>query len=147
MGQTAGRHGAGARALSERVSWWYLAGACAATVLSLLTPSEALSSFLFDAIALAAARPRCYGILRNHRPAADAWLLIAIGITLLAAGDVVYDVAVRQFGAVERLSRGPTSSTCPRTRASRSRCGGSPAGTPARHHRRQRDRRARRRRR
>jgi len=99
MSEEAGRQGL-SRARSTRVSWCFLAAAIAATALSLLSPSEATSSFLFDAIALAAAAAAVVAIMRNeptrHR---QAWLLMAIGITLSAAGDVVYDLAVRGFGA------------------------------------------------
>ncbi|MET0420641.1 MAG: EAL domain-containing protein [Acidimicrobiia bacterium] len=104
MSQHAGLQGGATHVRSERelpsrVSWCFVAGAVTATGLSTLTRSEDLSSLLFDAIAIAAAAAAVYGILRNQPLQRGPWLLIALGLTLSAAGDVIYDLVLRTFGA------------------------------------------------
>ncbi|MET0628742.1 MAG: EAL domain-containing protein [Acidimicrobiia bacterium] len=91
--------GAERGALPGSVSWWFLAVALGATALSLLSGSEQFTSFLLDAIAVAAGCGAVFGIMRNQPARLWPWRLVAIAIVLSAAGDVVYDVAVRGFGA------------------------------------------------
>ena len=50
-------------------------------------------SFAFDALAIIAAAGAVYGILRNRPDGKGAWLLLAIGMALFAAGDLAYDLA------------------------------------------------------
>ncbi|HEX5587176.1 MAG TPA: EAL domain-containing protein [Acidimicrobiia bacterium] len=99
MVQMAGLHDRGRAPLSSRVSWWFLAIALGATAVSLLSGSDQLSSFLFDAIGIAAGCAAVFGILRNQPTRIWPWRLVAVAIVLSAAGDVIYDVAVRTFGA------------------------------------------------
>src|SRR5262245_25287667 len=86
------------RHLRPRTTWLFLGGAVAASALALASSSEALTSFLFDVIGLAAAGAALMGLRRNHPQSPLPWLLVTIAILLSAAGDVVYDVAVRAFG-------------------------------------------------
>jgi diguanylate cyclase (GGDEF)-like protein/PAS domain S-box-containing protein len=87
------------RALPARVSWWFVAVACGATGLAVASRSETVMSFSFDAVSLAAGLAAIYGIIRNRPVQRTAWLLVALGLALSAAGDVVYDLVTRGFGA------------------------------------------------
>ena len=111
-----------------RVSWCFVALGSLGAGLATLVSSDAGRSFAFDALGLIAAAGAVYGVLRNRPDRRVAWLLLAIGLVLFAAGDVAYDVATA-VPAPARATRGPTSSTWPRTRASRSRCTCSRADT------------------
>jgi diguanylate cyclase (GGDEF)-like protein/PAS domain S-box-containing protein len=90
--------GAAPRALDARVSWAFVAAGTVACALALLDTSDAFRSFAFDALAVIAVGGGVYGILRNRPAQRLAWLLLATGLVLFAAGDVVYDVAPRSAG-------------------------------------------------
>src|SRR5262245_13480237 len=87
------------RLLRPRAAWIFLGAAVAASAVALLGSSEALTSFVFDVIGLCAAGAALVGLGRNRPPRRLPWLFVTTAILLSAAGDVVYDVAVRGFGA------------------------------------------------
>ncbi|MFN8026141.1 MAG: EAL domain-containing protein [Acidimicrobiia bacterium] len=60
-----------------------------------------MRSFLWDFFAVIAATAAVWGLARNRPAAKGVWQLLAVGIVLLTAGDIVYDVAVRSFGAAD----------------------------------------------
>ena len=95
----AGEAGAGTLLLRPRAAWLFLAGTVGAIAVALAAPSSALSSFAFDVVGLAAGGAALVGLRRNRPPGPDPWTLVAAAIVLSAAGDVVYDLAVRRFGA------------------------------------------------
>src|SRR5262245_36259801 len=102
MHREAGRGGPDADAsgtLPGLVSWGYLAASVAAIAASLLLASNSARSFVFDAVALVAGGAALLGIEHNRPARIWPWRFIAIGIILSAAGDVVYDIALRGFGA------------------------------------------------
>ena len=67
-------------------------------------PADNTRSFLFDTCSSSRPPRAVYG--RRPQPSPDAagvWQLFAVGLVLFAAGDVIFDVAVRGFGAARRL--------------------------------------------
>src|SRR5215510_13261153 len=102
MDRDAGRGGPDADmsgALPGFVSWGYLAAALAVTAASMFLASNSARSFAFDAVALVAGGAALIGIERNRPARIWPWRFTALGIMLSAAGDVVYDTALRGFGA------------------------------------------------
>ncbi|HEY3673708.1 MAG TPA: EAL domain-containing protein [Acidimicrobiia bacterium] len=87
--------------LSNRVIWCFVAGGIAVALLALALPSDNARSFTYDALSLIAAAGAVCGILRNDPHRRGVWQLFAIGLVLIAAGDVTYDVAVRGFGRID----------------------------------------------
>jgi diguanylate cyclase (GGDEF)-like protein/PAS domain S-box-containing protein len=83
---------------SSRAVWWFLGVGVAVALGSLLVPSDDARSFVFDALSLAAAGAAVYGIMRNDPPRRGMWQLFTLALVLFAAGDVVFDVALRGFG-------------------------------------------------
>jgi diguanylate cyclase (GGDEF)-like protein/PAS domain S-box-containing protein len=98
MQDEAGPQRVEAGVLQAHGAWWFLAVAAGASGLALLARSRAATSLVLDVVALAAAGAAVLGIRRNATRSL-AWLLVAAGIVLSAAGDVVYDLAQRGFGA------------------------------------------------
>ncbi len=86
------------RPLEPIVSWCFVAAGIVLSGLAILDASDAIRSFAFDALALIAGGGAVYGILRNRPDGRVAWLLLATGVALFAAGDVAYDVATRGRG-------------------------------------------------
>ena len=82
-----------ARPLNPAVSWCFVAAGVAAASLTRFAGSGEARSFAFDALSIIAAGGAVYGILRNRPDGKGAWLLLAIGMALFAAGDVAYDLA------------------------------------------------------
>src|SRR5215510_7933995 len=102
MDREAGRGGPeadGYGAMPAAVSWCFVAVAFGATAAAMLLTSNSARSFAFDAIALVAGGAALIGIEHNRPARIWPWRFIAIGIMLSAAGDVVYDIALRGFGA------------------------------------------------
>ncbi len=99
MAQTRGLQTAPDRVLRARASWWFVAVGCALTVLASISDSEDVRAFAYGLLAVVAGAAAVVGILRNRPARRSAWLLMALGLTLTAAGDVVYDLAIRGFGA------------------------------------------------
>jgi diguanylate cyclase (GGDEF)-like protein/PAS domain S-box-containing protein len=81
------------------VSWCFLAAGILLAGLAIFDTNGSVRSFVFDALALIAAGGAVYGILRNRPDGRGAWLLLAAGLVLFAAGDVAYDVATRSAGS------------------------------------------------
>jgi diguanylate cyclase (GGDEF)-like protein/PAS domain S-box-containing protein len=73
----------------------------AVALASLAQPFTDIRSFVFDVMSLSAAGAAVYGILRNEPRRRGAWQLFALGLVLFAAGDVVFDVALRGFGRAD----------------------------------------------
>src|SRR5437588_5175045 len=84
--------------LPERAIWCIVAGGILFSVVTLLVTHGAAQSFLFDLCSLTAASAAVYGIMRNGPGRRGVWQLVAFGLALWAAGDVVYDVVTRAFG-------------------------------------------------
>ncbi len=82
-----------ARPLNPAVSWCFVAAGVALASLTRFVGSGETRSFAFDSLAIIAAGGAVYGILRNRPDGKGAWLLLAIGMALFAAGDVAYDLA------------------------------------------------------
>jgi diguanylate cyclase (GGDEF)-like protein/PAS domain S-box-containing protein len=98
MAQTRGLQTAPEPVLPARVSWWFLAAGCALTAAASLSGSGGFRSFAYAGLAVLGGGAAVWGILRNRPARRGAWLLMALGVTLSAAGDVVYDLAIRGFG-------------------------------------------------
>jgi diguanylate cyclase (GGDEF)-like protein/PAS domain S-box-containing protein len=79
--------------------WCFLAVGVAGSLLCIVIPDSGVRSFLWDCLAVVAAAGAIWGLTRNRPPTRAVWQLIAVGIVLSAAGDIVYDLAVRGFGA------------------------------------------------
>jgi diguanylate cyclase (GGDEF)-like protein/PAS domain S-box-containing protein len=84
--------------LSDRVIWSFVAVGTALSVVSLRFASDNARSFLFDILAIVAATGAVVGIWCNQPRRRRVWEGYAIGLALFAAGDVVFDVAVRVLG-------------------------------------------------
>jgi diguanylate cyclase (GGDEF)-like protein len=76
-----------------RAPWvaWSIVG-CAVIVAYLAIEDEALRLVVYDALALAAAGMVVFGIARNRPRPVMPWIMLAVGIALLAGGDIVYDL-------------------------------------------------------
>ncbi len=97
-----GADGAAERSgFSDRVIWCFVAAGILLSFLILALPSDDLRSFGFDSLSLVAAGAALCGILRNQPARGGTWRLFAFGLVLIAAGDVVYDVAVHAFGRAD----------------------------------------------
>jgi diguanylate cyclase (GGDEF)-like protein/PAS domain S-box-containing protein len=84
--------------VSNRFIAGFVAIGIAVALATPLLPSDAARSLTYDALSLSAAGAAVYGILCNAPRRRGVWQLFALGLTLFAAGDVVFDVAVRGFG-------------------------------------------------
>ena len=90
-----------AAGFTDRVIWGFLAGGIVVAVLALAIPNTDLRSFIYDSLSLVAAGGAVCGIIRNQPRRRGTWQLFAFGLVLIAAGDVVYDVAIHAFGRVD----------------------------------------------
>jgi diguanylate cyclase (GGDEF)-like protein/PAS domain S-box-containing protein len=86
---------------SDRAIWCFVAAGTALSLVALLLPTDSARSFVQDALSLIAGTAAVYGILRNEPDRRRVWQLIALGLVLFVAGDVVFDVAVRAFGRAD----------------------------------------------
>ena len=91
----------GVNPLASRVIWWFVALGVAVALSTLVLPSDNARSFAYDSISIVAAGAAVYGILRNEPRRRGSWQLLAVGLVLFAAGDVVFDVAIRGFGRAD----------------------------------------------
>jgi diguanylate cyclase (GGDEF)-like protein/PAS domain S-box-containing protein len=79
--------------------WCFLAVGVAGSALCVLIRDAEVRSFLWNVLALIAAAAAIWGLARNRPAARGVWQLLAAGVVLFVAGDIVYDIAVRSFGA------------------------------------------------
>ena len=81
--------------------WCFLAVGVAGSALCVLIQDAEVRSFLWDFFAVVAAAGAVWGLARNRPVHRGVWQLLAVGIVLFTAGDIVYDVMVRGFGAAD----------------------------------------------
>src|SRR5689334_23346801 len=86
---------------SDRVICGFVAGGILVALLALAIPNPDLRSFVYDWLSLVAAGAAVCGIMRNQPQRRGTWQLFVIGLVLIAAGDVVYDVAIHGFGRTD----------------------------------------------
>jgi diguanylate cyclase (GGDEF)-like protein/PAS domain S-box-containing protein len=84
--------------MRPRWVWTYLVVALVAAGLHWRLPTDLSSAVAWDLIAVTAVAG-CWVGLRCNRPSdSTPWRLLALGITLLVAGDLVWDISVYGFG-------------------------------------------------
>jgi|GEM_PF-1608659 len=96
-----GHDGAGTRGrqlVRPRVVWVYLILALTAAGLHWRLPTSLSMAIAWDAIAVTAAMACWLGLRINRPDDRAAWVLLATGVSLLVAGDLVWDVSVYCFG-------------------------------------------------
>jgi diguanylate cyclase (GGDEF)-like protein/PAS domain S-box-containing protein len=81
--------------------WCFLAFGAVGSALVVLVPDAEVRSLLWDVLALTAAAGAVVGLLHNRPDPRNLWRLVAGGIALFAAGDVVFDLCVRSFGMTD----------------------------------------------
>lgn len=81
--------------------WSFLAVGVAGSALCVLIRDVEVRSFLWDFFAVIAATGAVWGLARNRPASRGVWQLLAVGIVLFTAGDIVYDLVVRSFGAAD----------------------------------------------
>ena len=83
---------------STAAIWCFLAVGVAGSALCVLIRDAAVRSFLWDCFAVVAAGGAVWGLARNRPQARGVWQLLATGVVLFTAGDILYDVLVRGLG-------------------------------------------------
>ena len=84
--------------MRARYVWVYVGAGCAASGVHWLLPSPIARALAWDLLGLAAVVACWAGIIRNRPGNRRPWYPLALGVTLLASGDVVWDIAVRGLG-------------------------------------------------
>jgi len=78
--------------------WFYVVVGLVASALHWRIEDEVARAVAWDLIAVVAVAAAWLGLARNRPTDATPWRLLAIGLTLLVAGDLTWDVSVYVFG-------------------------------------------------
>jgi diguanylate cyclase (GGDEF)-like protein/PAS domain S-box-containing protein len=90
--------GAPGSGLSNRVIWSFVAVGIAITAAAIRVNSDAARSFLFDILAIVAACGAVVGFWCNAPRRRRLWQCFTIGLIMLVAGDVAFDLVQRGIG-------------------------------------------------